>query len=152
MARKSLQLQQMNDKMQPFALSAKVPLPPVGWIKAIRLAIGMSMLQLGKRLGISKQGVLDMERREKEGSITIKTLREVARALDMQLVYGFVPLEGSLDALIEKRARELAAQIVQRTAHTMQLEDQANSEQRIEAAIRERAADIQREMPRILWD
>lgn len=70
----------------------------------------------------------------------------------MQLVYGFVPNEGSLDALIEKRAIELATRIVLRTAHSMKLEDQANSEKRIEAAIRERAAAIQDEMPRMLWD
>jgi len=63
----------------------------------------MSMQQLGNKLGISKQGVLDIERREKDGSITIKSLKEVARAMDMQLVYGFIPIDGSLDSLIEKR-------------------------------------------------
>jgi hypothetical protein len=45
------------------------------------------MQQLGNRLNISKEGVMDMERRKKDGSITIKSLREVARAMDMQLVY-----------------------------------------------------------------
>lgn len=53
----------------------------------------------------------------------------------MQLLHGFVPKETSLEALIERRAREVAIQIVQRTAHTMQLDDQANSAQRLEAAI-----------------
>jgi hypothetical protein len=57
-----------------------------------------------------------------------------------------------LDALIEKKAKELAKQIVMRTAHNMQLEDQGNSNKRIEAAIRERTAAIQNEMPKILWD
>ena len=152
MPRKSLQWQQLNGKMQAFASLKHVALPPTGWIRAIRTVMGMSMQQLGNRLNISKQGVMDMERREKEGSITIKSLREVARAMDMQLVYGFVPNEGSLDALIEKRAIELATRIVLRTDHSMKLEDQANSEKRIEAAIRERAAAIQDEMPRMLWD
>ncbi len=63
----------------------------------------MFMQQLGNKLGISKQGVMDIERREKDGSITIKSLKEVARAMDMQLVYGFIPIDGSLDSLIEKR-------------------------------------------------
>ena len=63
----------------------------------------MTMQQLGNKLGISKQGVLDIERREKDGSITIKSLKEVARAMDMQLVYGFIPIDASLDSLIEKR-------------------------------------------------
>jgi predicted DNA-binding mobile mystery protein A len=112
----------------------------------------MSMQQLGNKLSISRQGVMDIERREQDGSITIKSLREVARAMDMQLVYGFVPNDGSLDALIEKRAKELATRIVLRTANTMKLEDQANSRERIREAIAERADAIKNEMPGILWD
>jgi predicted DNA-binding mobile mystery protein A len=152
MGNKSLQLQQLNSKMRGFASLKQVAMPPTGWIKAIRTAIGMSMQQLGNKLNVSKQGVMDIENREKDGSITIKSLREIARIMDMQLVYGFVPNDGSLDALIEKRATELATQIVMRTANTMKLEDQANSKKRIEAAIRERATAIQNEMPKILWD
>ncbi len=152
MGKKSLQLQQLNHKMLSFTMLKQVAMPPTGWIKAIRTAIGMSMQQLGNKLNVSKQGVMDIEKREKDGSITIKSLREIARALDMQLVYGFVPNDGSLDALIEKRATELASQIVMRTANTMKLEDQANSKKRIEAAIKERATVIQNEMPKILWD
>ncbi len=152
MGKRSLQLQQLNRKMQGFAKLKEVAIPPTGWIKAIRTALGMSMQQLGNRLNVSKQGVMDMEKREKDGSITIKSLREIARAMDMQLVYGFVPNDGSLDALIEKRATELAIQIVMRTANTMKLEDQANSKKRIEAAIKERAAAIKNEKPKILWD
>lgn len=152
MGKKSLQLQQLNSKMLGFASLKQAAVPPTGWIKAIRTAIGMSMQQLGKKLSISKQGVLDIEKREKDGSITIKSLRGIARALDMQLVYGFVPNDGSLDALIEKRATELVTQIVMRTANTMKLEDQANSKKRIETAIRERTAAIINEMPKILWD
>ncbi len=149
---KSLQLQQLNSKMRGFATLKQIAMPPTGWVKAIRLAIGMSMQQLGNKLNISKQGVMDIEKREKEGSITIKSLREVAHALDMQLVYGFIPNDGSLDALIEKRAIALASQIVMRTSTTMKLEDQGNSKKRIEKAIKERAAIIQKEMPKILWD
>lgn len=138
--------------MLGFASLKQVAIPPTGWIKAIRTSIGMSMQQLGNKLNISKQGVMDIEKREKDGSITIKSLREIARAMDMQLVYGFVPNDGSLDALIEKRATELATQIVMRTANTMKLEDQANSKKRIEIAISERATAIKNEMPKILWD
>jgi predicted DNA-binding mobile mystery protein A len=152
MAKKSLQLQQLNSKMLGFAALKQVTMPPTGWIKAIRTAIGMTMQQLGNKLNVSKQGVMDIEKREKDGSITIKSLREIATAMDMQLVYGFVPNDGSLEALIEKRAKELATQIVLRTANTMKLEDQANSKKRIEAAIKERATAIQNEMPKILWD
>lgn len=152
MGTKSLQLQQLNSKMLGFATLKQVAIPPTGWIKAIRTAIGMSMEQLGNKLSVTKQGILDIERREKDGSITIKALKEIGRALDMQLVYGFVPNDGSLDALIEKRANELATKIVLRTSNTMKLEDQGNSKNRIEKAIKERAAEIKNDMPRMLWD
>jgi len=152
MSTKSLQKQQLNNKMLGFASLKQVAIPPTGWIKAIRTALGMTLQQLGNRLNISKQGVLDIENREKEGAITLKALQEVAKAMNMQLVYGFVPNDGSLDALIERRAREVAIQIVQRTAQTMQLEDQANSKKRIEAAINERTEELKKEVPKMLWD
>jgi len=152
MDKKSLQIQQLNGKMLAYTSLQKVAPPPTGWIKAIRNAIGMSMLQLGNRLSITKQSVQDIERREKDGSITIKALREAARALDMQLVYGIVPNDGSLELLIERKAKELATQIVMRTNNTMKLEDQENTKQRIEKAIQERTITIKNEMPKSLWD
>ncbi|MFM8512522.1 MAG: mobile mystery protein A [Bacteroidota bacterium] len=152
MAKKSLQVQQLNTKMLSFAILQEVTIPPTGWIRAIRTAIGMSMRQLGKKLNVTKQGIMDIENRERDGSITLKSLREIARVMDMQLVYGLVPNDGSLDALIDKKAVEVAKQVVMRSAQTMTLEDQANSSIRIETAIRERAEAIKSEMPKILWD
>jgi predicted DNA-binding mobile mystery protein A len=138
--------------MQSFMSLYRVASPPTGWLKAVRTALGMSLQQLSNRLSMTKQSVREMELREKDGSITIKSLREAAKALDMQLVYGFVPVDGSLDALIERKARELAMQIVLRTSNSMKLEDQENSKQRIEKAIEERAALIKHDMPKALWD
>jgi predicted DNA-binding mobile mystery protein A len=152
MGKKSLQLQQLNNKMSGFATIKEVAVPPTGWIKAIRTAIGMSMQQLGNKLSVSRQGILDIEKREKDGFITIRSLKEIGRALDMQLVYGFVPNDGTLDSLIEKRATELATKIVLRTSNTMKLEDQGNTNKRIKKAIKERAEEIKNEMPKILWD
>lgn len=152
MGKKSLQFQQLNSKMLGFASIRQVTIPPTGWIKAIRTTLGMTMQQLGNKLNVSKQGISDIEKREKEGAITIKSLKEIARALDMELVYGFVPNEGSLEALVEKRAAELATKIVMRTSNNMKLEDQGNTTKRIKMAIRERTEEIKTEMPKILWD
>jgi len=152
MGKNSLQIQQLNNKMLVYKSLQNAPPPPTGWIKAVRTAIGMSMLQLGKRLSITKQSVQDMENREKDGSISIKALREAAKALDMQLVYGFVPNDDTLEALIDRKSKELATRIVLRTSNTMKLEDQENTKQRIEKAIQERTAIIKNEMPKTLWD
>jgi predicted DNA-binding mobile mystery protein A len=148
----ALQRQQLNSKMESFSEVKNIAIPSIGWIKAIRTGLNMSMQQLGHKLGVSKQAVLDIERRESQGAITIRSLREVAQALNMDLVYGFVPKEGTLNDLIEARAKQLATDIVMRTANTMQLEDQANSYQRIEAAIEERKQELIQQLPTILWD
>lgn len=151
MSKKSLQIQQLDNRISSY-LGLQRVIPPAGWVHSVRTALGMSLQQLGNRLAITKQSVLDIERREKEGSITIKSLKQVADALDMKLVYGFIPNDGSLDALVDRKAKDLARQIVMRTSNTMKLEDQENSQQRIEKAIHERAAIIKNEMPKILWD
>ena len=147
-----LQFQQLNEKMDQLTGLQHVIVPPIGWIKAIRNGIGMSMEQLGKKLSITKQGVMDIEKREKEGAITIKSMQEIAKAMDTQFVYGFVPKTGSLEQMIEYRALEIASKIVERTSTTMKLEDQANSKERIEKAIKERATEIINKTPKILWD
>jgi predicted DNA-binding mobile mystery protein A len=152
MGNKSLQIQQLQQKMLSYSSLGKVAPPPTGWIKAVRTALGMSLQQLSNRLSKTKQSIQEIEQREKEGSITIKTLRETARALDMQLVYGLVPKDGTLENLIERKAIDLATQIVMRTNNTMKLEDQENTKQRIEKAITERTIAIKTEMPKSLWD
>lgn len=152
MVSKTLKLQQLNHKMRKLASLQKVVAPPTGWIKAIRTALGMSLQQLGNKLSITRQSARAIEEREKDGSITLRSLREVGKAMDMKFVYGFIPEDGTLDALIERKAKELATQIVMRTSASMKLEDQENTRQRIKRAIDERATDIKNEMPKILWD
>jgi hypothetical protein len=54
--------------------------------------------------------------------------------------------------MIEKKAEEKAREIVARTSVNMNLEDQKNSKSRLEKAVKERAEEIKREMPKYLWD
>lgn len=152
MDKRALIFDQMNDKMESISILRKIVMPQTGWIKAIRLALGMSMLQLGKRLSVTPQAVKDIERREAEGAITLKAMQEVARVLNMKFVYGFVAHEGTLEDIIQKRAIEIASTIVQRTSTTMKLEDQENSQKRLKKAIKERAEKIISESPKLLWD
>jgi len=152
MAKGKLYIDQLDARMHTFLPIKNVPVPASGWIKAIRTAIGMSLQQLGSRLHITKQSMLEIEQREKDGTITLNSLRETATALDMQLVYGFVPKDGSLNALIDKKATAIATKIVMRTSNSMKLEDQENSEERIKQAIRDRTFEIKNELPKILWD
>ena len=97
--------------------------PPRGWIKAIREAIGMTTVQLGKRLGVSQPRVFAIEKAEASGSITLDSLERAARALDCRLVYAIVSRK-PLELLVEERARALAKKRLRATSHSMALEDQ----------------------------
>lgn len=152
MNKKRLQIEQLENKLSGFNAAQKVVAPPTGWLKAVRVSLGMSLQQLADKLSITKQSVQEIELREKEGTITLKSLRETANALDMQLVYGLVPKDGSIEKLIDRKARELATRIVSRTSNTMKLEDQENTQQRLKKAIEERTAVIKNELPKMLWD
>ena len=152
MNKNRLQIEQLEAKIKVYAPITKVAFPPTGWIKAVRLALGMSLQQLANRIFITKQSVQEMEQREKDGSISLKSLREAARALDMELVYGFVPKDGSLDALIERKASEFATKIVSRTSNTMMLADQQNSEMSLKKSIEERIIMLKLQIPKVLWD
>jgi len=152
MNKKKLQTEQLESRIKLFSPAIQLPNPPTGWVRAIRSALGMSLQQLANKLSITKQSVQEIEMREKEGAITLKMLRKTARALDMELVYGFVPKGGSLEKYIDTKARSLAEKIVSRTSNTMKLEDQGNTNQRIKRAIDERTAIIKQELPKALWD
>ena len=100
---------------------------------------------------MTPQGVKSVEQREEDGSLTLSRLREVAAAMDLQLVYGLLPREESLDKMVEKRAMELAKEIVRKTSQTMHLEDQGIDQAALQDAIEQRAAKIKRELPKALW-
>lgn len=150
--KQQLLIDQMERKLAIFRPLKETIIPSKGWIHALRTTLKMSMRQLGNRLSITAQSIKEMEEREVNGAISIKSLNEVARALDMKLVYGFISKHGSLEQMIAQRAQEIAQEIVMRTNNSMKLEVQQNSEERIKKAIEQKTAEIKNEMPKYLWD
>ncbi len=144
-------LQQLDKKIQALTVLQDI-MPAKGWISVIRKTLNMSLRQLGNRMSVTPQSVRDLENREEEKTVTLKALTEAAEALDMILVYGFIPKDGSLEKFIERKAYEKAQEIVRRTSTTMKLEDQENTKARLEQAVAEMAEEIKREMPKTLWD
>jgi len=142
-------LDETQGKLDPFSVLKSEIKPDNGWVNAIRVSIKMSLRQLGERLHITPQGVRDLEKREKEGAITINTLKEVGRVLDMDLVYGFISRHNNLEAMIEERASEIAEEVVLKT---MQLDNPRRSENDIKKAIQQKIYEISSTMPSYLWD
>ena len=117
------------------------PTPARGWIRAIREALGMSSADLARRLGRTRQAVLQMERSEADGSIRFETLRRAASALDCTLVYALVP-NTPLEESVDRRAREVAERNVQAVQQTMLLEDQLGGADERERLVGELAEQI----------
>jgi len=151
-SQKQLIIKQLDDKIQKLRHASGQIAPSNGWIRAIRTALKIPRRSIAKKLGISEPTLLGIEERELEGTVSLKTLRGTAATMDLALVYGFVPKDGSLRAYIRKKAREAATKIVLRTAHTMALEDQGISNRRIKAAIKEKAQELESRLPSFLWD
>lgn len=116
--------------------------PHSGWLRAIRDALGMTAAQLGARLGITPTSVFEMERREADGTVTLKTLEKAAEAIGCKLVYALVPDE-SLEATVQRRARKLATRQLAREEELPSEEARARLERRI--------ADLIHTRPRSLW-
>lgn len=108
--------------------------PPKGWIRVIREALGMSGVQLARRLAIRPQSVEALESSEASGTIRIESLRRVAEALDCTLVYALVP-NTSLEDAVSRRARKIAIRDLGRVTHTMKLEAQQTSDDDLDARI-----------------
>jgi len=144
-------LDQLDASLIQFAPLRDVLPPRNGWIRAIRDALGMSGRQLGKRLGVSKMRVADMERAESMSATTLKTLRRAAEAMDCVLVYALVP-KTSLKETLRKQARQKARQDTARVSHTMGLEDQALVKKERDKAMGIATESLLDKMPKTLWD
>jgi predicted DNA-binding mobile mystery protein A len=125
--------------------------PPRGWLRAIRNALGMTTAQYGKRLGVSQPRIVELEKSEQNGNVTLSTLQRAAEALGCRLVYVLVP-ERPLAEVVKERAELIAERQSKAIEHTMRLEDQAVRDKKAARALREQAIEDLLKRPARLWD
>lgn len=114
----------LDERLSQLRPSEQWAQPRVGWIRAIRGALGMTSADLGHRLNVTAAGVRALEASEAAGTIKVATLRRAADALDCDLVVVMVPRVG-LNATVQNRADVVLAAIEGRVDHSMALEDQS---------------------------
>jgi predicted DNA-binding mobile mystery protein A len=127
------------------------PIPMKGWIHTLRNALGMSARQLGSRLGISQQSITKLEQSEREESISLKSLKATAEALDCNLYYVLIP-KNSLEEIIDTYALKKAQAIYSSTTHSMLLEEQGVSHEETQIQINELAKQIKENSIKTIWD
>lgn len=139
----------IDTRLKPLRPIDRFAVPPKGWVRAIRDALGMSGAQLANRLGMKAPSVVALEQSEAADTIRLETLRKAAAALDCQLVYALVPNK-PLEDMVAERARAKALEAIGGVSHSMAMEDQKvlddDLEERIQIFISETLRD------RDLWD
>ncbi len=144
--------QQIDRQLMPLASLHAVDMPPGGWIRSIREALGMNLDNLARRLGVvSKSTISQLEKAEVDESISVRRLRAAANALGCDLVVTFVPRVG-LEAMTEQRAQEKALEITRRVSHTMVMESQVVYGRQSKDMLDHTAREILERGGSSLWD
>ena len=148
---KKLVRQQLEITLQKFRPLFDISMPPKGWIRAVRDALGMNGRQLADRLNVTRQRVALIEKDELGSSATLKTMRRVAESLDCVFVYALVP-RTSLEQTLHEQAKRVAKKRLARVSHTMMLENQELSDIDQEQALNDMVKELIETEPSTLWD
>ncbi len=148
---KRLIQEQLETTLGRLSCMRDVQRPAKGWLRAVREALGMSGKQFARRLGVSAPWITTLEKKELTGSVTIKTMRRAAEALDCVFVYALVPRDSLADT-VRKRAEILAKKRLARVSHSMLLEAQQLSDSEQKKAFAAEVDALIRDMPKELWD
>ena len=114
-----------------------------GWIKYMRMALGLTLNDLAKLVSLSRISVAQTESREIEGKVTLSTLKKMAEAMDCEFVYSFVPKKDFRE-IIYDHALVKATKILENADQHMRLEKQGvegNKNERIERLARKLIQD-----------
>ncbi|ATN86899.1 mobile mystery protein A [Coxiella burnetii] len=125
--------------------------PKQGWVRTLRKALGLTIKQLAKRLSVDPSRVVKIETSEVKGAVTLRTLQSVAEALNCTFVYSFVP-KTSLEDTVRNQARKVAKAQMERTAHTMELENQAIEKKWFEEQVEDLTDELLRKSWKHLWE
>lgn len=126
------------------------PTPPEGWLRTVRTALGMSGVQLASRLGVTKMRVSRAEHDELSGSLTLKTMHNMANAMGCKFIYAVIPPE-KVEEVLKKQALKRAKAKVNAAAIHMALEDQSLNEKQLRLEIKRVADQMLEDMSSDLW-
>ncbi len=110
----------------------------------------MTTAQMAARMGVTQPRVVELEKSEPAGAVTLQSLERAAEALGCQLIYVLVPRQ-PLTQTVRARAIRAAEKQYAAIEQTMRLEDQTvDPKKRI--AARERLITELMQKPARLWD
>lgn len=128
--------------------------PKEGWIKTMRKAIGMSVINIAKNMGVTRASVYQSERLEKSGGITLRQMEQIAGAMKCKFVYAIVPHDNfkSVQDMINWQSKKKAVEIVKKASVHMALEAQDLSLEQREYEVKRIMDELLKDMPSDFWD
>ena len=148
---KKLAREQLDKTLKSFESLKAMSAPRKGWIRAIRDTLGMTGVQLAKRLKVNQQRVARIEQDEVLGKVTLNTMQNTAEAMGCVFVYGVVPRD-SLEQIVKSHAEKVAKKNMTRSNQMMRLEKQELSDSEKTKAMQAIIDEIVETMPKTLWD
>jgi transcriptional regulator with XRE-family HTH domain len=94
---------ELDEILLAFRLAKRRRVGGEGWLKNIRMAVGIPVEEVARRLGVCRWDIRRLELAEKESRIKLETLKRAAKALGCELVYALAPMEGTLEDLADKQ-------------------------------------------------
>jgi predicted DNA-binding mobile mystery protein A len=144
-------IRHLDQRFKALRPLARSPRPPKGWLRAIRNALGMTSAQLAERVGVSQPRIIELEKSEAGGTVTLNTLQRAAEALNCRLVYALIP-EKSLEETVLERADQLAQRQLTAVQQTMRLEDQSVRSKKANDDVRRQFVEVLLKHRARLWD
>lgn len=110
-------LREMDEALLPFRLVGKREgAGKHGWLRGIRLAVGMPVEEAARRLGVTRWEIYRLEKSEENQRIQLATLQRAAEGLGCELVYALRPKEGRLEEMAAEQARLRESGLAKRRA------------------------------------
>ncbi|PCJ00928.1 MAG: transcriptional regulator [Alphaproteobacteria bacterium] len=125
--------------------------PSEGWLAVVRKALGMSVVQLAKRRGVTRNQISKLERTELQGAVTLRTMQNMAEAMDCRFVYAVVPRD-DVETLIDKQARKKALKLVSKAGQHMALEAQSLSNEQMRFELDRLTQELKDKPPTDFWE
>jgi predicted DNA-binding mobile mystery protein A len=139
---------QVSRKLEELRPIQKQTLSIPSWINYLRAGLGMSLTQLAARTGVTQSSISHSIKLEEEGRITVGKLKEIANAMECDLVYAFVPRK-KIEEIMHDQAIAKTLALMNETERHMELEDQKvklNKNERLKELAEERLYS------KYLWD
>jgi len=101
---RGLARRKLDRELRLYRLAGKEKSPTQVLLRMVRQVVGIPISEVARKAGMDRSAVFRLENGEARLSITLRSMKRIADALDCKVVYGLVPRDrGTLEEIAERR-------------------------------------------------